>query len=455
MRWRAVALISLGVNLALAALWVVAVVRPLGRSHSQSSLAQSDNSARTNTLVRRQIFSWTEIESPDYLTYINNLRSIGCPEQTIRDIIIADVNGYYARRRAQITTPEQQWWRSEPDSNVVLIASQKMRDLEDERRTLLTRLLGNAWETGDMINLPRPTRPGLILDGPVLGDLPAETKQNIEEVVMRSQDRLTAYLEAQQREGKELDPVELARLRSQTRADLQRLLGPAQLEEFLLRYSQDANNLRSQFGQLRFFNATPDEFRAVFRATDVLDQQIDTLAGNDPASAQQRKALEDQRENAIRVALGPARYAEYRALQEPAYRDAVALAEQAGTPDAAKALYAINLTTLAEQARIRGDTNLTAEQKNIELKRLELEQLQANAVATDQELPPEPAPTPAPPPRKVFIVGPGDTAATVATIYGLPLAALRAANPGVDLSKLRPGDSLTIPRNPLAPSPGP
>ena len=55
---------------------------------------------KTNLVVRRQLFSWQEIESADYPTYVANLRQIGCPEQTIRDIIIADVNALYSRRRA-------------------------------------------------------------------------------------------------------------------------------------------------------------------------------------------------------------------------------------------------------------------------------------------------------------------------------------------------------------------
>ena len=95
----------------------------------------------------------------------------------------------------------------------------------------------------------------------------------------------------------------------------------------------------------------------------------------DPSSLAARKALEDQRENAIKIALGPERYEEYQMLHDPVYRDAVAAAEEAGTPEAARTLYAINLAALAEQNRIRGNTNLTADQKSIELKRLELEQL--------------------------------------------------------------------------------
>ena len=44
-------------------------------------------------------FYWRQIESADYRIYIANLRAIGCPEQTIRDIITADVDSLCAARR--------------------------------------------------------------------------------------------------------------------------------------------------------------------------------------------------------------------------------------------------------------------------------------------------------------------------------------------------------------------
>ena len=47
-------------------------------------------------------FHWRQVESPDYRAYIANLRRIGCPESTIRDIISADVANLYARRQAAV-----------------------------------------------------------------------------------------------------------------------------------------------------------------------------------------------------------------------------------------------------------------------------------------------------------------------------------------------------------------
>ena len=451
-------LVSLGVNVGLAAMWLFSrhrpVVGPPGASEGSGKDAAGQR--HTSVVVRRQFFTWREVESADYPEYVANLRDIGCPEQTVRDIIIADVNALYARKRAtELVTADQQWWRSEPDTNVVQAAAEKSRALDDERKALLARLLGTGWESGDLVNLPRPSRAGILLDGPVLGSLPADTKQAIQDASLRSQDRMQAYLEAQRKEGKNPDPVELARLRLQTRTELQRLLSPPQLEEFLLRYSQDANNLRSELGQLRYFNATPDEFRSIFRATDTLDQQISLLpAGTDPNSLAQRKALEDQRENLIKVTLGAKRYEDYRLLHDPGYRDALAAAQDAGAPEAAHTFYEINAATASEQDRIRADTNLTAQQKSVELKRIELEQLKANTVAAGQELPPEPPPPPPPAaPKKVYTITPGDNLGSVALFYGVPVSQIREANPNVDFNKLRPGDSIFIPKTTITPSP--
>ena len=175
MRWRLFFMISLGVNVALAAAWLITA-----RNKPSSGITNPAHTplVKTNVVVRRQFFTWAEVESSDYPTYIKNLRDIGCPEQTIRDIIIADVNTLYSKRLAtELVTAEQQWWRAEPDTNVVRAAAAKARVIEEERRSLLARLLGPNWESGDLVNLPRPSRPGVVLDGPVLGTFPMEIKQ--------------------------------------------------------------------------------------------------------------------------------------------------------------------------------------------------------------------------------------------------------------------------------------
>ena len=40
------------------------------------------------TKILERTFGWEAVESADYKQYIENLRSVGCPDETIRDIII-------------------------------------------------------------------------------------------------------------------------------------------------------------------------------------------------------------------------------------------------------------------------------------------------------------------------------------------------------------------------------
>jgi hypothetical protein len=449
MRSRAVLVLLLVSNLVLAVGWFW-TARIQARRLVLAGIVPEGEVAplvRTNVLVRKQFFSWQEVESDDYPTYIAHLRDIGCPEQTIRDIIIADVNALYARKRAtEIVTAEQQWWRSEPDTAVVNAAAARTRELDQERRALLARLLGPGWEGGDLVSLPRPTRPGVVLDGPVLGLLPNDVKQSVEEISLRSQDRIAAYLEERRKAGQPVDPIELARLRQQTRAELAQVLSPFQLEEFLLRYSQNAGTLRSELGQLKYFDASADEFRAVFRATDAIDQQLDLLAGaTDPNSVAQRRSLEEQRALALKNALGAGRFAQFQMLQNPGFRDAYAAALEAGTPDAAPTLYEINRASQEEMARLRGQTNLTPEQLAIKLKQVELEQLTGTAQALGQELPAAPPSPPKPAPSKVHVLAAGENLDFLARLYGVDPVALRAANPNLNFNRPKAGDSVSIP----------
>ena len=90
MRWRVLALVSLGFNIALAVAFVIAARQVSRRSGADSAAVGVAlvNQTGTNVVLRRQFFSWRSVESDDYPTYVSNLREIGCPEQTIRDIKI-------------------------------------------------------------------------------------------------------------------------------------------------------------------------------------------------------------------------------------------------------------------------------------------------------------------------------------------------------------------------------
>jgi hypothetical protein len=268
----------------------------------------------------------------------------------------------------------------------------------------------------------------------------------VQDILARDQQRTREYYDAQQKLGKPADPAQIARLEQQTRAELAKLLTPAQLEEFLLRYSSSANDLREH---LHGFAVTPDEFRSLFRLRDPIYQQLQSASGDDSGSVARRNAFEKQLDTTFRTVLGQERYQAYRLSQDPAYRDALAAAQQAGaSPAVLQNLYRLNLATLQEHDRIRNDASLTPEQKAEQLKLLDQQQKSISDELLGRAQP-EPPPVPTPPaPLPVHAFTPGETIDQIAARYGVTPMSILNANTNIDINRLQRGTPIVIPRAP-------
>ena len=89
MRSRIALWISLALNVALAAAFGYFFVRrEPPQTPPVSQVLPSPRTVRlsTNVVVRRQNFSWQEIESTNYFTFIASLRAIGCRNQRSRTL---------------------------------------------------------------------------------------------------------------------------------------------------------------------------------------------------------------------------------------------------------------------------------------------------------------------------------------------------------------------------------
>src|SRR5258707_1361896 len=104
------------------------------------------------TNVQREVitnaFQWAQLESEDYRTYIARLRSIGCPEQTIRDVIIADLDKVLAprvqmasghRKNLKYWQPEEEELANDWDPHEV---AGKMQRIDREKREVIQELVG-------------------------------------------------------------------------------------------------------------------------------------------------------------------------------------------------------------------------------------------------------------------------------------------------------------------------
>jgi len=451
MRARTLLLISLVLNVALISALVTWLSSPrqaaprLVRPPNFAAIISNQpvRIVKTNILVRPRSFTWHEVETADYAVYVENLRALGMPETTIRDIIVADVDQIYTQRqRADAAQQDMEWWRSTPSLELQSNLLARTQEIESERQALLAKLLGPDWAK----DRPQTDDMPVGLAGPVLGALPEEVKASVQEIAQRSRARLTAYVAQSQALGQPLNPAEVTRLRDETRQQLAAVLPPAALEEFLLRYSENASQLRRELSGL---NATPEEFRAVFRAVDVIDRELPLrAAANDAESQRTRATLEAQRFAALRTALGPQRFAAYQALIDPAYRDALQVAEQVGGDrDTALALYEISRAANDTLNRIRTDASLSDAQRVQQLREAEAEQLRARAevVGGPAAEAPTAAPAVAEPPMRAHAITPGDTLGILALRYGVSANAIRAANPELDLNRIGAGTIINVP----------
>lgn len=346
--------LSLAINGALIVLLTRYLPADLPPSPTPGVTKRPDKQSKTRdpkVVVRRLPFTWAQIESEDYRKYIENLRSIGCPEETVRDIIVAEIeHAFEIRKIREVTVPERQWWTDNSDLDQLESVSDQVARLDQEKEVLLTELLGTGWRTP-----ASPVNDFSIFDGPILSKMTEEKKRAVLDIQARTLKRRT---QTAADPGAASNPEELVALRAQTRAELAAILSPQELEEYLLRHSYNSNVLREE---LRGFGANSNEFRAIFKARDPIDQQLLALGDKtDPATTARRNELIRARDEAVSGVLGVERFPLYKMTQDPLFRQAQEQAEMSGRPaEAVLPIYAIHQATQTELARIQLDNSLT------------------------------------------------------------------------------------------------
>jgi hypothetical protein len=89
-------------------------------------------------VVQTNAFRWSQLESTDYRQYIANLRAVGCPEVTLRDIIMTDVMRLYAQRRGQFSQNGRDFKYWETDEKRKL----KQTQIEEREKQLAQIVIG-------------------------------------------------------------------------------------------------------------------------------------------------------------------------------------------------------------------------------------------------------------------------------------------------------------------------
>jgi hypothetical protein len=310
----------------------------------------------TNILAATNDFRWIQLESEDYREYITRLRAIGCPEQTIRDIVIADVDKMLAPKM-QAASPhprEIKFWQPVEqemgDDPAQKDALRRQRELDFEKREVIRELLGVDL-VGERLRIQGQDD----YHGQRLGFLPEEKRARVRTVLDQFADKERELLEQQVENGDGLlDTAELARMRQQKDAALAPLLTPQEREQYDLWFSDSAARVRdSVFGM----EATEEEFLKLYALQKSFDAQQGVPAG--------AEAAWNQFHQQARETLGEQRYGEWLRAQDPDYREIVRVTSRFKLPAAVAAeLYSYKQPIEEQRALVDADPNLTPQQKD-------------------------------------------------------------------------------------------
>ncbi len=328
---------------------------------------RADRVVNTVTVNRDKALDWTSVESADYRAYIQNLREIGCPEETVRDIIIADINKLYASKVAALypSPKEFKFWRVDDRTarNEARDRDQKRHELDKEKRDLIKELLGVDSESEMARWSGRPND-----DNYRYGFLSAEKQEQTKALDHKYREMERDLL----KDGGGWTPENRAKfmaLRAERETEMAKLLGTEDFEQYQLRNSYTARNMRDN---LTGFQPNEDEFREIFQMRKAYDDQFGfTRDGSDEAVREEKKLAQQKLEEQLKATLGEERFHEYQLSQDPHFREDFDFTQRYNLPrQTAETLYQVRLAAEQERQRIRNDATLNDQARAAALKGL-------------------------------------------------------------------------------------
>ena len=280
--------------------------------------AASDAAVQTAQLAK----SWAELQTGDLNTLVARLKAAGFSTSMIRAIVFAQVNEQFAARRKELAgnQTEQPFWKNQRSAMMDPKIMTALRDLGKEQMALMKSLLGpdgvpgsdemNAWQRRQFGNLTPEKLTQLQSINTDYSELQQEIMQKANGVMLPEDREKLAYLEKEKL------------------ADIAKTLTPQEFEDFQLRSSNTANQLRGQLGS---FNTTEAEFRALYKAAAAIDEKYRTAGTRNPGDYQNRQA--DMLTQAKAV-LTPERFAAYNLATDPQSRQVSSLVARLELPPA-------------------------------------------------------------------------------------------------------------------------
>ena len=288
--------------------------------------------------IEREIepFHWSQIEDQDYQAYIENLRRIGCPEETIRDLVKKDLDQHYDQLKATAlnkATARNDYWKtgnpntlSQPSKNT----RSELAQLDQEKSAVLRGLFGDK----GLAEINRPSPYALAKSkaktGYAMEFIPDETKAELNSMEQEFGSKLLRKMASGTSDAQ--DRNEIRMLREERENRIASMLTPDQKLEYDLRKSPTAANLRLQ---LDGFDPSEDEFRSIFQIQKKFDDEHGAVPGSaiSAVEVQERRLAQQGLESEMRSLLGEDRFQDYLRQTDYDYKSIDKISQRQGLAD--------------------------------------------------------------------------------------------------------------------------
>jgi hypothetical protein len=377
--------ISIGLNLALAGVAVCLLKqffapRPRASAATLSepttaaaadpwpTVSNSPGSLTFNT----SHFAWSQVESGDFEQLALNLRAIGCPEKTVRDVVVARAHRSLEQASKERAPDLPFWSAGLRRSRAKRQAEQQAESARQEIVTRLERVLGQDvfLEQAELMDKFEEQALTRFMIGPV----PEETFSKVTATLARFgklRDQIDSRIQGV---WLDKDEAELAQLRTEYRRELAAALTSAQLEEMTARMA-----MLGQMDQVKFeaTDLNPAEARQLSliraRFSDPLSCN-DFLFSNKSMTGKQEQELE----LAERGFLGEARFAQFERAADGDFKTLFELGREQNLPrDTAVKVFNLRKLTQQEVARLRQDKSLSDQDRQQRLAQMQADAQQA------------------------------------------------------------------------------
>ena len=382
MSTKSILAVSLCVNVGLAAAFLFksppaqvevtakASVKPSSASRAEKKDKSSAATAEPIKVIQQ--VDWRVVESEDYKKYITNLRAIGCPEETIKDIILADVNKLYDAKRKALKKPEEgfKFWKGGMNQMMGAMMNEEkqkqQKELATEKKALLKELLGiEVEEKADVFGITSVMET-------MLDFLPPAKQAKVIELMQDMQTKAMKRMGNGQPDAE--DMKEIQKLQKESEAELAKLLTPQEKEDYDLRLSQTSMMMRMQMTD---FEPNEQEFRDIFKLRKKFDDEFGGQFGmmsQDKEEQAKRATAQKELDGQLKTMMGDARYADYQRGQDWAYGPMSKVAERQGLPkEAAVKVYDMKKAAEEQATKLRMDQSLSNEQRQTALRAIRME----------------------------------------------------------------------------------